>query len=56
MTIKIIGALVLIGFFYILSKAAVGMVGEKNPLSKAFPIGSAIIVSFILGLMFLGKP
>lgn len=55
MTVKIIGALLLIGFFFVLSKVGVGMVGRDNPLSKAFPIGSTVIVGFILGLMFLGE-
>lgn len=53
MTIKIIGALLLVGFFFMLSKVGMAMVGKENPLSKAFPIGSTVIVSFILGLMFL---
>jgi len=55
MIIKIIGALVLIGFFFVLSKVGMAMVGKENPLSKVFPIGSTLIVSFILGLMFLGE-
>lgn len=53
MTIKIIGALLLVGFFFMLSKVGMAMVGKENPLAKAFPIGSTVIVSFILGLMFL---
>lgn len=56
MTIKIIGALLLVGFFFVLSKVGMGMVGKENPLSKAFPIGSTVLVSFLLGLMFLGEP
>ncbi len=53
MTIKIIGALLLIGFFYILSKAGENMIGKDNPLAKVFPIGSSILVIFFLGLMFV---
>ncbi len=55
MTIKIIGALLLIGFFYILSKAGANMIGKDNPLSKIFPIGSSILVVFFLSLMFVGQ-
>ncbi len=53
MITKIIGALLLIGFFFILTKVASGMLGKDHPLSKAFPIGSGILVAFFLGLMFL---
>ncbi len=37
MTIKIIGALLLVGFFFMLSKVGMAMVGKENPLAKAFP-------------------
>ena len=53
MVMKIIGALLLIGFFYVLSKMSVELVGKENPLAKAFPIGSTVLVSFLLGLMFI---
>lgn len=53
MEIKIIAALLLIGFFYLLSKAAIAIVGKDNSLSKAFPIGSTVLVTFLVGLMFL---
>lgn len=53
MTVKIIGALLLIGFFFMLSKAGAKMIGKDNPLAKAFPIGSSILVAFFLGLIFV---
>jgi VIT1/CCC1 family predicted Fe2+/Mn2+ transporter len=52
---KIIGALLLVAFFFILSKAASGMLGKDYPLSKVFPIGSSLLVAFLLGLMFIGE-
>jgi|GEM_PF-3932887 len=52
MLIKIIGALLLVGFFFILSKAGAQMIGKENPLSKAFPIGSSVLAAFFLGLIF----
>ncbi len=55
MIAKIIGALLLIAFFFVLSKVGIGMMGKDNPLSKAFPIGSTVLVAFFLGLMFLGE-
>lgn len=53
MITKIIGALLLIGFFYMLTRVAAGMLGKEHPLSKVFPIGSSVLVAFFLGLMFL---
>ena len=53
MTTKIIAALFLVAFFFILTKVASGMLGKDHALSKVFPIGSAILVTFFLGLMFL---
>ena len=55
MLTKIIAAVVIIAFFFMLTKAGMGMVGKENPLSKAFPIGSSVIVAFLLGLMFIGE-
>lgn len=55
MLVKIIAAVVLILFFFILSRAGMKMIGEENSLAKFFPIGSTVLVSFILGLMFLGE-
>ncbi|XPV68082.1 MAG: hypothetical protein ACNI25_12315 [Halarcobacter sp.] len=52
MLIKIIGAICLVGFFYLLSKVSVSLVGKDNPLAKAFPIGSTLLVLFFLGLIF----
>lgn len=52
MITKIIGALLIIGFFFISSKVAISLVGENNPLSKAFPIGSGALVFIILWVMF----
>ena len=55
MIAKIIGTLLIIGFFFVLTKVASGMLGKEHPLSKVFPIGSGVLVAFFLGLMFLGE-
>lgn len=55
MTAQIIAAVLLIGFFFILSKAAMGMLGKDHPLAKVFPLGSSFLVAFFLGLMFIGE-
>ena len=54
MITKINAALLIIGFFFMLTKVASGMLGKEHPLSKVFPIGSSILVAFFIGLMFLG--
>ena len=53
MIAKIVGALFLIGFFFILTKVASGMLGKDHALSKVFPIGSTVLVLFFLSLIFL---
>jgi len=55
MIAEIIGALLLIGFFFLISKVGSEMLGKDHPLSKVFPIGSGLLVAFFLGLMFLGE-
>ena len=55
MTLKIVAVLLLVGFFFLLSKAGAKMIGEENPLAKAFPIGATILVAFLLGLMFFSE-
>lgn len=53
MTAKIIGALILIVIFYVFTKAATGMLGKEHALSKVFPIGSGVLVVFLLSLIFI---
>lgn len=55
MVAEIIGAVLLIGFFVIMTKACMGMLGKEHPLAKIFPIGSSVLVAFFLGLMFIGE-
>lgn len=55
MVAEIIGAVLLIGFFFIMSKVGMEMLGKEHPLAKVFPIGSSFLVAFLLGLMFLGE-
>ena len=55
MLAEIIGAVLIIAFFFILSKVGMGMLGKEHPLAKVFPIGSGVLVAFFLGLMFLGE-
>lgn len=55
MTVKIIVASLLIGLLFVLGKVAIGMLGKNHPMAKVFPIGSSVLVAFILGLMFLGE-
>lgn len=54
MIVKIIGALVIIGFFLVLNKAGSAFLEKGNLLSKLFPIGSALLGAFLIGLIFLG--
>ncbi len=53
MITKIIGAVLLIAFFFVLTKVASGMLGKDHALSKVFPIGSTVLVLFFLSLIFL---
>lgn len=55
MLTEIIGALLIIGFFYMMTKVCMGMLGKEHPLAKIFPIGSSVLVAFFLGLMFIGE-
>lgn len=55
MVAEIIGAVLLIGFFFIMTKVCMGMLGKEHPLAKVFPLGSSVLVAFFLGLMFIGE-
>lgn len=54
MIIKIIGALVIIGFFVLLNKVGSAFLEKGNLLSKFFPIGSTILALFFISLIFFG--
>lgn len=52
MLIKIIGALLIIGFFLLLNKVGSELLEKGNLLSKFFPIGSTILAGFLISLIF----
>ena len=55
MIAKIIGSLLIIGFFLILNQVRKGLLadlGDSDKLSKAFAIGSFAICTFFIFLIF----
>ena len=54
MMIKIIGSLLIVGFFLLLNKVGVGLLGKDNLNYKFFPIASTLMALFLIGLIFFG--
>lgn len=54
MVVKIIGSLVIIGFFWLFYKAGDAFLEKGNLLFKIFPIGSSLMAMFLIGLIFFG--
>lgn len=54
MILKIIGAILLIAFFVMMTRISQIIVGEDKSISRIFPIASSIMVALGLGMMFLG--
>ena len=54
MLVKIIGSLLIIGFFILLGIVGRGMLGKENSLGKVFPIYSILLGSFLIYLIFFG--
>jgi hypothetical protein len=51
---QIIGSLIILVVVYIFYKAGSGFIEKENLLGKFFPIGSGILATFLIGLIFLG--
>lgn len=54
MIAKIIGSLIIVGFFLLLNKVGSAFLEKGNLLSKFFPIGSTLLGAFLIGLIFFG--
>jgi len=52
MVIKIISALVIIGFFLLLNKIGSVFLEKEGLVAKLFPIGSTILTLFFISLIF----
>ncbi len=53
MIIKIIASIIIVFVFYIFYKAGTGLLEKDNLLSRLFPIGSVVLASFLISLIFL---
>ena len=54
MVVKIIGSLLIIGFFLLLNKVGVALLEGDNFLHKLFPIASTLMTIFLIALIFFG--
>jgi uncharacterized integral membrane protein len=54
MLVKIIGALLIVAFFVFINKVGSALLDSNNETSKLFPIGSTLLGTFLVGLIFLG--
>ena len=54
MLVKIVGSLIIIGFFFLLGIVGRGLLGKNHSLGKLFPIYSVILGTFLIFLIFFG--
>ncbi|MBU1958297.1 hypothetical protein KJ680_07830 [bacterium] len=54
MIVKIIGSLLIIGFFLLLNKVGAALLERDNLLYRFFPIASTLMALFLIGLIFFG--
>lgn len=54
MLAQIIGSIVILIVVFIFYKAGSGFIEKDNLLGKFFPIGSGVLATFLIGLIFFG--
>jgi len=51
---QIIGSIIIILVVFLFYKAGSGFIDKDNLLGKFFPIGSTLMATFLIGLIFFG--